>query len=78
MDVGGLRKMLEGLPDDMKVIGEWKDGGQDSVLSAEVCTYENGGLHYSEETMKVSLRDGDGLDRDCWEKLKKPTFKISV
>jgi len=76
MNIGKLRKAIEGLPDDTEVILEWPGDSQRNAVYAEVCTQQNGGLHYSEETKRESIKHGDGLDPEAWDELKKPTFKI--
>ena len=76
MNVGKLREALAGLPDGMEVILEFGAAGQKNAVFFEVCTHANGGMQYSTETMDISIRDGDGLDPQCWEVLGEPTFKI--
>ena len=80
MDLGKLRKFIKetsDLPDDTDLIVEQKDGGQDEALYIEVCTHENGGLHYSKESIEGN-KGNPSFDPDCWEKLEKPTVKIAM
>ena len=74
MTVGDLKKAIGDLPDDMELIGEWRDGGQKEIMYSEVCTHEHGGLHHSEE----SLQDTEAFDPEGWSKLDKPTLKLVV
>lgn len=79
MNVGELRAALEGLPDDMEVIGEFGNSGQKNVVYAEVCTHEHKGLSYHRECMEESLRGENGptmADPELWDELEKQTFKI--
>ena len=75
MNIADLRKAIDGLADDMEVIVEFGNSQKEAIF-AEVCTHENGGLDHSSEAMEMSIKAGDGLDPECWEKLETPTFKI--
>lgn len=78
MTLDDLRKFVEqveDMPGDTEIICE-SGSGQKDMLGAEVCTHENDGMHYSTETMETSIREGDGLDPECWDELKKPTIKF--
>lgn len=76
MNIGDLRKAIEGLPDSVELIIEFGSAGQKGAVFTDVCTHENDGQHYSADAMETSIREGDGLDPECWDKLEKPTFKI--
>lgn len=78
MKVRDLRAALEGVSDDTEVIIEW-GGGQHGACYAEVCTHENGSLHYPTDTVKASIQNGEseGFDPECWDQLDAPTFKIT-
>jgi hypothetical protein len=56
MNVGQLRKALEGLPDDIELISQFGTAGQKDVVYTDLCTHENGGMHYSTEAMETSIK----------------------
>jgi len=75
MNVGELRKALEGLPDDMELVGEASYGQQD-ILCTSVCTHQYDGMHHRVEDRVEYLEKYEDFYPDYWGPLNVPTFKI--
>ena len=75
MNVGELRQALEGLPDDMELVGEAAYGQQD-ILDTCVCTHAYDGMHHKESDKPDYLEKERDFIPDRWEPLDTPTFKI--
>ncbi len=77
MNVGDLRKAIQGLPDEMELVGDAAYGQQD-IWCIEVCTHQYRGLHYSESDIEDFLAEEPGFCSDNWEPLTNPTLKIGL
>ena len=75
MKVGELRKALEGLPDEMELVGE-AAYGQQNILYAAVCTHQYDGMHHQETDRVEYLEKQEDFYPNRWGQLDTPTFKI--